>query len=203
VKTAKKEIQNNFFKDLSKKYSTPEKVQKLLRSFEYNTEKNGETCQSAYGVYKTQKCHCIEASFFAAAILEHQGYPPLVLSLESQDGLDHVLFLFKEKNCWGSVGRSRDEGLNGRAPIFKNIRSLVWSYFDPYIDKTGKITAYQIANLDDCEADWRFSRYNVWKAEGYLIDLKHRPLISSERRYEKIFNLFKENTPLPAESHWW
>ena len=31
----------------------------------------------------------------AAVILEQHGYPPTVMSLESVDGLDHVIFVYK------------------------------------------------------------------------------------------------------------
>jgi hypothetical protein len=53
-------------------------------------------------------------------------------------------------------------------PIFRSIRDLVWSYYAPYVDQTGRITGYQLVHLDKTECDWRFSRRNVWKAEKYL-----------------------------------
>ena len=39
--------------------------------------------------------HCLEGALTAATILEQHGYPPLLLDLESQDKLDHVLFLLR------------------------------------------------------------------------------------------------------------
>jgi hypothetical protein len=117
---------------LSSRYPTPEKVQRLLREqFEYNSEENGETVQSALRTWQTKKAHCLEASMLAAAVLEHQGFPPLVLSLESQDGLDHVLFVFKDKSAWGSISRSREEGLHGRKAVFRSLRDLARSYAEP------------------------------------------------------------------------
>ncbi len=195
---------SDFFKKLAEKYPTPKQVQELILSFEYNKEPKGETLRSAYQVIKHKTAHCMEASFVAAAILEHKGYPPLVASIESKDNLDHVLFVFKEKGKWGSVSHSRDNGLRGRAPKFRSIRDLVWSYYDQYIDNTGKITAYQLANLDDTKADWRYSDKNVWKAEQYLIDLKHKPLRSSYVRYKKMLDYFKTHGASPAQGkHWW
>jgi hypothetical protein len=102
-----------------------------------------------------RKAHCLEAAFAAAALLELNGYPPLVMSLESQDGIDHVVFIFREAGHWGAVGHSRDPGLFGRAPLFRSLRDLAWSYYDPYIDGSSKVTAYQMADLDDTEADIR------------------------------------------------
>ena len=190
-------------KSIAQKHRTPKQVQDLILSFEYNKEPNGETLRSAYQAIKHRTAHCMEASFVAAAILEHHGYPPLVASIESKDNLDHVLFVFKEKGKWGSVSHSRDEGLRGRAPKFRSIRDLVWSYFDQYIDLTGKITAYQLANLNDTHADWRHSDKNVWKAEQFLIDLKHKPLVSSITRYRKALNYYKANGESPKSGKYW
>lgn len=193
---------------LAKKLKTPKKVQTYLRRLKYNRELSGETLRSASQAIKKKTAHCLEACFVAAAILEKNGYPPLVVSFESQDGLDHVIFVFKEKNRnsqwrWGAIARSRDEGLHGRPARYRTLRDLVWSYFDPYIDKTGRITGYQLAHLDDTDSDWRTSHKNVWKAEQYLIDLKHRRLKSSNKRYNKVYRAYLKRGPMPKKNFWW
>lgn len=188
---------------LAKKLKTPRQVQEYLRGLPYNREKKGETLSSAEISLRRGRLHCFEAAFAAAAILEHHGYAPLVMSLESKDGLDHVIYVFREKNRWGSIARSRDDGLHGRPARYRSLRDLAWSYYDPYVDKTGKITAYQVAHLDDCQADWRESKRNVWKAEKYLIRLKHNPLKSSQARYEKLLRQYKERGPMKRQKHWW
>lgn len=188
---------------LAKKLKTPRQVQAYLRGLPYNREKNGETLASAETGLRRGRMHCFEAVFAAAAILEYHGYPPLVLSLESQDNLDHVIYVFKQGNRWGSVARSRDEGLHGRAPRYRSLRDLAWSYYDPYVDKSGKITGYQLAHLDDCQADWRASKRNVWKAEQYLIKLRHKPLKSSKARYKKLWRDYSERGPVPRQKNWW
>lgn len=188
---------------LSRKYKTPFQVQKFLRSFEYNREKRGATLRSAEKALRAQTAHCFEAAFIAAALLEMNGYPPLVLSFESQDGLDHVIFIYQSRSGkWGSVARSRDEGLHGRKPVFRSIRSLAWSYFDPYIDHTGKITAYQIAHLDETKTNWRRSLKSVWKAEKYLLKLKHIPLRSSKQRYQKVYKNYLKKGPILKGKAW-
>lgn len=174
------------FKKLANKFSDPLKVQSFLRSLEYNHEQKGETLRSALSALNKSEVHCLEAALVAAAILEHQGYPPLVMSLESQDNLDHVIFVYKKNYLWGSVGRSRDEGLHGRKPRFRSLRDLALSYYEPYIDKTGCITGYQVANLDDVGTDWRSGQKNVWKVEKFLIDIKHVQIKFNLSRYNKI-----------------
>ncbi len=176
-------MSKNLFKKISRKYSTPLKVQKLIKSFKYNTEPQGETLKSALLTFKQKNAHCLEGAFLAAAILEHVGYPPLVMSLESIDDLDHVVYVYKKNNKWGSVAYSRDAGLHGRKPIFSSLRNLALSYYEPYIDKTGCITGYQIANLDDSKSNWRFSSKNVWKAEQHLIDIKHKTIKFNPKRH--------------------
>ena len=190
-------------KKLSQKLKTPKQVQDYLRARPYNREKKGETLSSAETALKRGRLHCFEAAFAAAAIMEHHGYPPLVLSLESKDWLDHVIFVFKDKGKWGSIGRSRDEGLHGRPAIYRSLRELAWSYYDPYVDKSGKLVRYQLLNLDDSGCDWRASKRNVWKAEQYIIDLKHNTLKSSKNRYKRLFRDYKERGPMKRQKHWW
>lgn len=200
---AQKEADIRSAKNLAKKLKTPYQVQKYLRSLPYNREEKGETLASAAVALRRGRLHCCEAVLAAAAILEHHGYPPLVLSFESKDGLDHVLFVFRQNGRWGAVGRSRDEGLHGRPPRYRSLRDLVWSYYDPYVDKSGKITAYQVAHLDDTRADWRASKKNVWKVDKYLVGLKHIPLKSSAARYQKLLKDYLRRGPMLRQKHWW
>jgi len=188
---------------LAKKLKTPKQVQIYLRDMPYNREKSGGTLRSAEAALKRGRAHCFEATFVAAAILEHHGYEPLVMSLESKDWLDHVIFVYRDKGRWGSVARSRDEGLHGRPAIYRSLRDLAWSYYDPYVDQSGKLVRYQLLNLDDTKCDWRASKRNVWKAENYIIRLKHKPLKSSKNRYKKLFADYKERGPMPRQKHWW
>lgn len=190
-------------KTLAKKLKTPKQVQKFLRGMPYNREEDSETLSSAETSLKRKRLHCFEAAMVAAAILEHHGYPPLVMSLESKDLLDHVIYVFKEKGKWGAVARSRDEGLHGRPPVYRSLRDLALSYYDPYVDKTGKIIGYQVANLDDMGTDWRRSTRNVWKAEKYLVRIKHHKIKSSPARYRKLKKAYLTHGPMKRQKHWW
>ena len=158
----------------------------------YNWELEGGTLRSFRELVKKNEAHCLEAAVGAAVILEQHGYPPLLLDLESVDLLDHVIFVFQEKNLWGSVARSRDTGLHGRKPLFRSLRDLVWSYFDPYIDFSGRIKGFGLADLRELgNYDWRFSPRNMHKIENYLREMPHRPLRSSDYRYEYWFERYK------------
>jgi hypothetical protein len=174
---------------LVERLRTPLQVQRFLNGLPYNTEPppGGPTLRSFRGVVRTGTAHCLEAALAAAAILEQHGYPPLVLSFESIDELDHVLFVYRARGRWGSVARSRDPGLHGRKPVFARPRELALSYTDPYIDFTGRITAYAVADLRLLgDYDWRLSETNIWKVERFLLEYPHRPIRSSDRRIDRL-----------------
>lgn len=180
-------------RQIIERHRTPEQVQRFLRNLPYNWEKGGETLRSFREVVRLQTAHCLEAALSAAVILEQHGYPPLVVSFESKDGVDHVIFVFRRQGRWGSVARSRDAGLHGRKPVFRGIRDLVWSYFDPYVDLTGRITGYQLVDLRVLGGyDWRLAPTNIWKVENYLIELPHRRLRSSNRRYRRLLDRYRD-----------
>jgi hypothetical protein len=171
---------------------TPRAVQDWLHALPYNYEKAGETLRSFREVVRRGTAHCLEAALSAAVILEQHGYPPLLLSFESIDGLDHVIFVFEEKGGWGSVARSRDPGLQGRRPVFPTPRQLVLSYADAYVDLTGRVTGFAVADLRDLGGyDWRLSERNVWKVERWLIDYPHRPVGISDRRYRALHERYQ------------
>jgi hypothetical protein len=181
---------------------TPVAVQRWLRSLPYNWEKGGETLRSFRQVARLGTAHCLEAALAAACILERHGYPPLLLSFESQDGLDHVLFVFRERGRWGAVARSRDPGLHGRKPVFRSPRQLAASYRDAYVDLSGRVTGYAVADLRELgRYDWRLSARNVRKVEKWLVDYPHRPLPMPERHYLRAlarYRRFRARFPDPG-----
>ncbi len=122
-------------------------MQRFLHLLPYNHEKGGETLRTFRGVVRHRSAHCLEAALFAATVLEAHGHPPLLLSFESIDGLDHVIFPFRQGGRWGAVARSRDPGLHGRKPVFATPRQLAASYMDTYVDLEGRVTGYAVADL--------------------------------------------------------
>lgn len=203
---------------------TPRQVQAYLNALPYNTEPHGRaTLRSFRGVIRHGSAHCLEAALFAAVVLEEHGYPPLVLSFESIDALDHVLFVYRQGGRWGSVARSRDPGLHGRLPVFASARALAASYLDPYVDYTGRVTAYAVVDLAKAmdDYDWRLADTNVWKVERVLLDYPHKPLTMSDGRYRRLLDRYRSFrsanggrkpvayyrgrerwTPLPSDPQW-
>ena len=199
---------------------TPAAVQRYLNDLPYNIEPHGRaTLRSFRGVVKRGCAHCLEAALFAAVILEHHGYPPLVLSFESIDQLDHVIFVYQRNGKWGSIARSRDPGLHGRKPVFKTPKALAESYADAYVDFTGRVTGYAVVDVakEMGTYEWRLADTNIWKVERMLLDFPHRPIKTSDARtnlLRKRYRAFRKKygklkpvkyegrerwAPLPAE----
>ena len=180
---------------------TPTQVQRYLNSLPYNTEPppGRATLRSFRGIVRHRTAHCLEAALAAAVILEQHGYPPLVISFESIDELDHVIFVYRHRGRWGSVARSRDPGLHGRKPVFATPRALAASYMDPYVDLTGRVTAFTVVDLRCMgEYDWRLSANNVWKVERMLLNTPHAPLRMREARFRSFrtrYRAFKQQHP--------
>ena len=204
---------------------TPLAVQRYLNRLPYNTEPapEGATLRSFRGVVRHGCAHCLEAALFAAVVLEQHGHPPLVLSFESIDELDHVIFVYRRRGLWGSVARSRDPGLHGRRPLFATPRALALSYVDPYVDFTGRVTGYAVVDLRGLEPyDWRLADTNVWKVERVLLDYPHRRIASADARIDRLRRRYRAYraahqgtkpiyyrgrdrwTEIPAQfRHWW
>ena len=199
-------------KRLITRLRTPLAVQRYLNALPYNTEPppGRATLRSFRGVARHHTAHCLEAALFAATVLEQHGYPPLVISFESIDELDHVIFAYQSKapghasgasarGRWGSVARSRDPGLHGRKPVFASPRALAASYLDTYVDLTGRIEAFALVDLRVMGGyDWRLSTRNVWKVERMLLDTPHQPLHMAEARFRDFrtrYEAFRQRHP--------
>jgi hypothetical protein len=174
---------------LIRRLRTPAAVQAYLNALPYNTEPPPDrpTLRTFRSVVARRTAHCLEAALTAAVILEQHQYPPMVMSLESVDQLDHVVFVYRDGRRWGSVARSRDPGLHGRRPVFRSLRDLALSYFEGYIDRTGCIKAYGAVDLRVLKSyDWRLATGNVWKVERLLFEIPHSPIRYSTARVDRL-----------------
>lgn len=178
---------------------TPAQVQRWLRGIDYNFSHG--TMRSFRGVHAHKSAHCLEGALAAAFLLEHHGYPPLLLDLESSDHLDHVVFVYRGRNGkWGAVGKSRYPALMGRKPAYRTLRDLAWSYVDPFVDRTGRVTGWAVYDLREHKGgpDWRYDPRNVWRIERTLLDIPHAPMKASaarHRRWKERYLAWKKEHP--------
>jgi hypothetical protein len=162
-----------------KSLKTPEKIQKFLDNLQYS--KNDYT-QSARNAIKTKTAHCFDGAIVAAAALEQNGYPPLIIDLRAVEDDDHILAIFKAHNCFGALAKSNYSGLRYREPVYRTLRELVMSYFENYFNLSGKRTLREFSVLYDLRKEkkinWRTSPDPIDEL-GELIDAtKHYRVIS-------------------------
>jgi len=165
--------------------STPWKIQRHLDDLPYNTEKRGPTCNSPRGVIREGAAHCFEAALFAAAALRVNGFPPLILDLESVRDDDHVVALYKLDGHWGAIAKSNYAGLRFREPVYRTLRELVMSYFEHYYNLKGEKTlrAYsRPVNLARFDRRGWMTADDAWFIAEYLLEIPHIPILSTTRR---------------------
>jgi len=173
------------------KLNTPAKIQDFLEyKLAYNLEKHGETCYSPRLVLKHKKAHCMEGALLAAAALRIHGHPPLILDLKAVDDDDHVLAVYKIKNCWGAIAQSKFSGLKFRDAVYSSIRELVMSYFEHYYDYDGEKTLRKfsmpinLARFD--KKNWMTSKEPLDYIADYIDCVKHEKIILPGKKLRNI-----------------
>jgi hypothetical protein len=163
---------------------SPEKIQRFLDELGYNKERDGPTCRSPRGVLESGVAHCMEGAMLAAAALRVQGYPPLLVDLESVRDDDHVLAVFRRRGHWGALAKSNYAGLRYREPVYRTLRELAMSYFEHYFNPAGEKTLRTYSrpvNLKRFDGiGWMTAREDVWAIPEYLFTISHTPLLSKE-----------------------
>lgn len=144
--------------------TTPFKIQAFLDTVPYSPE-DKDRCPLE--VMQDRLAHCLDGGLFAAMALRRIGYPPLIIDLIPDPGMDddHILAIFKQKDCYGAVAKSNFTGLRYREPVYRSLRELVMSYFEQFFNVNGVLTlrSYTVPlNLAG------FNRMN-WMADGAAI----------------------------------
>lgn len=156
---------------------TPARIQAFVDSLTYQY---ADTAWSPQRVLRERKGHCLEGALLAAAALRVNGLPPLIMDLEAVRDDDHVIALYRQRGLWGGIAKSNFAGLRFRAPIYRNLRELVLSYFEHYYNLRGERTlrAYSqpvnLARLDHLH--WMTAEEDVWFVADALIAARHYPL---------------------------
>jgi hypothetical protein len=121
-----------------RRLTTPMKIQAYLDSIPYSHD---EFYRPPAAVVRDRTAHCFDGAIFAAAALRHLGDPPMIVELlpnERDD--DHLIAIFRRRAHWGAVAKSNFVGLRFREPVYRSIRELVMSYFEPYYNLAGERT---------------------------------------------------------------
>jgi hypothetical protein len=170
-----------------KALKTPEKIQRFLDvDIAYNKEPDGDTIRSPRRVLRDKVAHCFEGALLAAAALRVQGFPPLLVDLESVRDDDHVLAIFKQHGCWGAIAKSNYSGLRFREPVYRSLRELVMSYFEHYFNLRREKTLrnysrpVNLARFD--RIGWMTAEEDLWAINDHLAQLPHVALMKDAAR---------------------
>ena len=158
--------------------SPPWRIQKFLDELDYDVK--GEGCRSPRRVLRERKVQCMDGALFGAAALRVQGYPALIIDLESVLDTDHVLAVYRRNGCWGSLARSNFSGLRSREPVYPTIRDLVLSYVEHYFNLRRQKTLRRFSDPVDLaqfdERGWMTAEENLWYIPEHLCYIKHHRL---------------------------
>jgi hypothetical protein len=165
------------------KLNNPLEIQLFLDSVAYPaTERN----RSPINVIRDRQGHCLDGALFAAAALRRLGYPPVLVDMLPEPGMDddHVLAIFRRHGHFGAVAKSNFVGLRYREAVYRSVRELVMSYFDVFYNVDGMKTmrAYalplHLEKLDD--TGWMWADAGADAIEKKLKTLRQYPVITKE-----------------------
>jgi len=120
-----------------RRLDSPLKIQAYLDSLRYPAD---DFNRSPLRVMVDQKANCFDGALFAAFALWRLGHPPRIVDLFADNDDDHLLALFKVRGAWGAVAKSNYVGLRFRDPVYRSLRELVMSYFEPFYNTLGEKT---------------------------------------------------------------
>lgn len=156
------------------------RIQRFLDDLAYDVAASG--CRSPRRVLEEGKVQCMDGALFAAAALRLQGHPPWIVDLEAVFDDDHVLAVFREKGAWGAIARSNYSGLRFREPVYPTLRTLAFSYFEPYFNLRRQKTLRRYSNPVDLSRfdriDWMTTNEDLWEIPEYLVHVRHRRLLT-------------------------
>ena len=111
--------------------ASPFQIQQFLDSVPYSAE---DRYRCPLNVLRERVAHCFDGGVFAAAALAKIGYQPLLVFLTSRRDDEHLLAVYKKYRHWGAVSKSNYAGLRFREPVYRTLRELVLSYFEPFFN---------------------------------------------------------------------
>jgi hypothetical protein len=115
----------------------PSRIQAYLDSLRYPAD---EFNRSPLRVMTDGLANCFDGALFAAFALWRLGHPPRIVDMFADNDDDHLLALFKVRGAWGAVAKSNYVGLRFRDPVYRSLRELVMSYFEPFYNMLGEKT---------------------------------------------------------------
>ena len=175
--------------------TSPRKIQSFLDQTTYSCE---ETYRCPLRVFRERQAHCFDGAIFAAAALRCLGFPPVILEMIPNGRDDeHLLAIYRSEGHWGAVAKSNFVGLRYREPVYRTLRELVMSYFEPYynIKRERTLRGYTIPlNLK------AFDRFE-WQVKNEALDRISRRLDKMGKRVVISPRLSRKLSPVDLRSY--
>jgi len=169
--------------DILSTLTSPDRIQAYLDDLKYPS---GPENRSPGRVIDEGQAHCLDGGLCAAFALRRLGYPPVIVDLLPDPGMDddHVLAIFRCGKGIGALAKSNFTGLRYREPVYRSLRELAMSYFDFYFNVDGVKTLrfYTLpVRLERLERlNWMTSDEGIDAIEKYLYTLRKLPLLNDE-----------------------
>lgn len=174
--------------------TTPALIQAFLDSIPYAPE---YTNRCPLRVMQDRRAHCLDGALFAAAVMRQIGFPPRVLAMYPEPGMDddHLVAIYRINGAYGAVAQSNFVGLRFREAVYRSLRELVLSYFEGFynVDKIKTLRNYtapcNLASFD--RLNWTISDAGADAIERALPNLRRYPVLTSEMpaRLSKVDDL--------------
>lgn len=171
-------------KKILEQLTSPVKIQEFLDATPYSPENIN---RNPLRVMNDRLAHCLDGGFFGAMALRRLGYPPLIVDLLPDPGMDddHILAIFRKGGCLGAVAKSNYAGLRYREPVYRTMRELAMSYFEDYFNVNGiRTLRYYSATVDLSRYDefgWMWDDHGCDQVEQALYHLRTFRLISADQ----------------------
>lgn len=177
-----------FFRDpqvqeLLARLNKPAAIQEYLDSIPYPS---GERNRSSLNVVREATAHCLDGGLFAAAALHRLGYPARIIDLQPDPGMDddHVLAIYQVDGAYGCLAKSNYPGLRARQPVYRSLRELAMSYFEPFfnVNSVRTLRFYTIIlNLERRYGlAWTWDDAEVDRIEQGIKKLRRFPLLKPD-----------------------
>ena len=175
--------------------TSPMKIQAYLDQTAYSCE---ETYRCPLRVLRERKAHCFDGAIFAAAALWRLGFPPVILEMIPNGRDDeHLLAIYRNEGYWGAVAKSNFVGLRYREPVYRTLRELVMSYFEPYYNIKRERTLRGYTRPLNLRSFDRFA----WQVEDKALDRISNRLDKMEKQIIIPPRLSRKLTPVDLRSY--
>jgi hypothetical protein len=170
-------------RQLLENLDTPIRIQTFLDTCSYVAEYDNR-CPAR--VLAERRAHCLDGGLFAAMALRRLGFPPVVVDIFPDPGMDddHVLAIFKRNGRYGAVAKSNFVGLRYREPVYHTLRMLIMSYFEQFYNVNGVKTLRTYAaplNLNRFDRlRWEWQDSGADEIEKALLARSRTALITPE-----------------------